>query len=903
MTKLPLPAAPDVLYLVDLSGYLFRAYHAIHPLSSPSGEPTHATYGTVTMLQKLVDAQRPALFAVAMDSRTRTFRMDIDAAYKAHRPPPPPDLSQQMERSREIVEAWGIPIFQRDGVEADDLIASVVPRALAAGLDVVIVSADKDLMQLVGPRVLMWDTMRDKAYGADDVREKFGVPPEQMRDLLALMGDSSDNVPGVPGVGPKTAAELLHSFGTIDGVYEHLADVARPKLRAALESHEADARRSRELVTLRADEPLEFDVEKLRWGGADVPRLRALYGELGFTRLASALPAPATATAEEAPIDGQAPAAGLAVRVVTTRDELAALALDAQRLGQLALAVETTTGSSMRAALVGLALATAPGEAAYVPLGHRYIGAPTQLSLATLVEVFAPVLADARVTKVGHDLKFADVALGRVGLRLDGPSFDVMLASYLLDPEADHALPRLSERTLRVALPSIEERPARARAPKLDRDELPIDVVAPVAAARADAARALVPKLQAELASAGLAALLADLEAPLARVLADMERAGVLVDLGQLGRLATLVDGELATLEKRAHDAAGHAFNVASPRQLEVVLFDELGLRSTKRTKTARSTDADVLEALSDAHPLAAIVLEHRQLAKLKGTYIDTLPALVHPQTGRIHTQWSQAVAATGRISSNDPNLQNIPVRSEVGRAIRSAFIAPPGCVLVAADYSQIELRVLAHLSGDPVLVEAFRTGQDIHARTAMELFGVAEPDVTDEMRRRAKTINFGVIYGMGEVALAKRLGIPRTEAASFIERYFVRYAGVRAYLDATLAEAQRSEAVRTMLGRRRLVRDLGSSNSMLRSAAERIATNTPIQGTAADLLKLAMLRLAAPVVPGARMVLTVHDELVFEVPEARVEEAEARVREAMESVAELAVPLVVDVVRGASWT
>ncbi|WP_437608626.1 DNA polymerase I [Sorangium sp. So ce834] len=891
-TALPPAGAPDVLYLIDLSGYVFRAYHAISPLSSPSGEPTHATYGTVAMLSKLVDERKPAYLGVAMDSPGKTFRDDLDPRYKAHRPPPPPDLGVQMNRCREIVEAYCIPIFIQEGLEADDLVAVAVARAKERGLRVVIASSDKDLMQLVdGDRVMLWDAMRDKVYGHPEVVAKFGVPPEQVRDLLALVGDSSDNVPGVPGVGLKTAAELLAQFGSLSAIYARLDDVKKPRIRESLKQHEADALLSQKLVTLDGSAPVSLDLETLRYGGADTGRLRELFTELGFSRFLKAVRAP------------EPTARAATYRVVATREELEAFAKSARAAGRLAIDVHATSREPMSGHVCGIALACEPGQAVYVPLGHRYLGAPAQLSMGDVDAVLGPLLADPELPKVGHDVKFCEVVLLRHRIGLVGVAFDTMLASYLLDPEGKNQLHELAERELGAKMQTLDEvAPKRRGQAQRGLDEIELGEATAYGAAFADVALSLTDRLRPRLRAERLEDLLVQIELPLSAVLAEMELTGVLVDPQALAQLGAQMTTELAALEQKAREMVGHDINLASPKQLEAVLFDELKLRSQRKTKTGRSTDADVLETLAEDHPFPGVVLEHRAIAKLKGTYVDALPRLVHPTTGRIHTRWSQAVAATGRLSSQDPNLQNIPIRTELGRMIRRAFVAPPGSVIVSADYSQIELRVLAHLSKDPVLVDAFRTGQDVHVRTAMEIFGVDEAGVTDEMRRRSKTINFGVIYGMGEAALAKRLDISRAEAARFIDAYFARYRGVHEFMERTMAEAKRSESVRTLLGRRRLLPDLRSSDRMRRAQAERIAQNTPIQGTAADLLKLAMVRIPRPVVPGARMVLTVHDELAFEVPIEAVDEAKAKVREAMESVFPLDVPLVVDIGHGPTW-
>jgi DNA polymerase-1 len=931
--SLPGPGTADVLYLVDLSGYVFRAYHALPPLSSTRGEPTHAVLGTVNMLQKVVNERRPRMLAVAMDSKGKTFRHALDARYKATRPAPPPDLSQQMARVEEIVRAWDAAIFQRDGLEADDLIAAVTARAVGEGWRVVIVSADKDMMQLVrdeDDRVVLWDSMRDRVYGPREVREKLGVVPSRVRDFLALTGDTSDNVPGVPGVGPKTATDLLTQLGSIDGIYARLDEVAKPKLREGLRTHEADARISQKLVTLDAGAPIAWEKDKLVWGGADVATLRRLYTELEFNRqleqLAALAPPGQLAGQHAQGTQGNPGEPGGQLLLGAQGDVAAAVpappaiersyacvldraALDrvvdaARAAGKLGIALQTTSTDAMRAVLVGISLATEPGRAHYLPLGHRYLGCPAQLSWAAVREVLAPLLADARVTVVGHDLKQTSIILLRQGVPLTGPRFDVQLAAYLVDPEAPNGMKELARRELGVTVARFEESQPKGRGPQTTFDELDVERASAFAAPDAELALALHERTAPRLEAEGLAALMRDVEMPLARVLAAMEMRGVLVDVPTLEKLGKTVDAQLRDLEAECKRAAGHDFVLRSRDQLEKILFDDLKRPVVKRTpKGGRSTDADVLEALADKHELPRAILSYRELDKLKGTYIDALPRFVHPETGRIHGRFDQAVAATGRLSSADPNLQNIPVRTELGRSIRAAFVAPPGRVILSADYSQIELRVLAHLAEDPELIDAFSTGADVHARTAALVMGKRQDEVTADERRAAKTINFGVIYGMGESALAKQLGIPREQAARFIAAYFERYAGVARFMGRTLENARQGEAVRTLLGRRRFLPNLHSANRALRFEAERIARNTPIQGTAADILKVAMVRLGGDdVVAGARMVLTVHDELVFEVEEARAKDAGEQIREAMAGAMKLSVPLLVDVGFGASW-
>lgn len=888
--ELPPPEAKDVLYLLDLSGYIFRAYHALPPLTNAAGEPTHATYGTVQMIQKLVNDRKPTYLGVALDTPGPKIRRALDARYKATRPPPPSDLAVQIARCHEIIDAYRIPTFKAEGYEADDVLAALVEGAHAAGLFVVIASSDKDLMQLVGDRCIMWDPMRDRVYGPEEVEAKWSVPPAKLRDLLALVGDTSDNVPGVPSVGPKTAADLLHKYGDLDGVYANLADIKRDKLRTALESARDDAFISRDLVTLRGSEcPVTIDRNALQYGGADVTRLRELFTELGFVRLVGLLP---QATQVEA-----------TYRSTVDAKEVAAVAAAAQKHKRLAIDLVTTSRDPMSTLIAGVAIAVEPGAALYIPVGHRYLGAPAQLSEKDVLEALRPAIEGADIEIIGHDLKFVDVTLRQRGLHLRGPIFDAMLASYLLDPELANDITTIAERDAGVRLTRFEEVAPKIRGKQTLVDELTVEDATRWAAQIPDAALRVREAVGKRIEDAGIGGVLRDIELPLSFILADMEERGVLVDLAALEKIGMFMSTELSRIEEEARAVSGHPdLNLGSPKQLEAVLFDELGLKATKKTKTGRSTDAEALEAIADDHPLPRMVLEHRAVAKLKGTYVDALPRLVHPKTGRIHGRWKQAVAATGRISSEEPNLQNIPIRTKLGKEIRRAFIAPPGHVFLAADYSQIELRVMAHLSHDPVLVDAFSKGQDVHMRTASEVFGIPPEEVTEDQRRKAKTINFGIIYGMGEVTLAKRLAVPRAEAAKFIDAYFDRHHGVREFLDRTMENARKEERVHTMFGRIRSLPDLRSTDRMRRAYAERIAQNTPIQGSAADLLKMAMIALREPVVPGARMVLTVHDELDFEVPEALAEEAAARIKKAMSEVFPLDVPLVVDVGFGRTW-
>jgi DNA polymerase-1 len=845
------------------------------------------------MLQKVVNERRPHMLAVAMDSRGPSFRKDIDVRYKATRPAPPPDLAMQMERAEQIVRAYNIPIEQAPGIEADDLIACVVLKALENGLRTVIVSADKDLMQLVrddDDRVVLWDSMRDKVYGPEEVRAKFGVAPSKMRDFLALTGDTSDNVPGVPSVGPKTASDLLNDYGSIDGIYAKIDAIKKAKLKEMLKTHEDDARVSQKLVTLKSDCPITFDLAQLVYGGANKDELRRLFTELEFTRLLETVKSEVKVTRSWAP--------------VLDKDALAKAADGARASKTLGVCVITTSHDAARGDILGVALSTAPGEGRYIPIGHRYLGAPKQLAWADVKEAIGPVLADPKITKVGHGLKFTEVALLFHDTKLHGPVFDTLLAAYLLDPETPSSLKELARRELDVVLERFEDGTAKQRA-QVPFEQLDVERATTYASADAEIAVTLGERFGPRVDQEGLGKLLREVELPLSRVLAQMEHSGVLVDVHVLETVSKRLEGELRELEAKAKAIAGRDFAIRSRDQLERILFDELELPVLKRTpKGGRSTDAEVLEELAEKHPLPKVIVEYRELDKLKGTYLDALPKCVNPKTGRIHTRFDQAVAATGRLSSSDPNLQNIPIRTEVGREIRAAFVAPKGTRIVSADYSQIELRILAHLSDDPGLIEAFTSKDDVHTHTASLVFGVPKSEVTRDMRSRVKAINFGIMYGMGDAALAKQIGTSRDEAARFIEAYFDRYRGVARFLEKTIEQARRGEAVRTLLGRRRFLPNLHSPNRGLRMEAERVAKNTPIQGTAADILKLAMVKLGArePVVPGARMILTVHDELVFEVPEQHVKSAMGRIKEEMESSMKLRVPLVVEVGEGANW-
>ncbi|KPK52151.1 MAG: hypothetical protein AMJ63_10280 [Myxococcales bacterium SG8_38_1] len=890
---LPGKGDPKTIYVIDISSYVFRAYHALPPLSNSKGEPTHAVAGVSSMLLKLLREREPRTVIVAMDSREGSFRKDLFEAYKANRPPAPPDLQQQMLRVREIVDAWGMSPLEAPGFEADDIIATLVREAREEGLQVVIVSADKDLLQLVGEDVVMYDTMRDKVFGPEETREKLGVEPSQVRDLLSLMGDSSDNVPGVPSVGQKTAAKLLNEHGSLEGIYEHLDSITRKALKQKLTDHREDAIAARELVTLRDDVPVDAKLVNRAYEGGNTAALRNIFTELELTRLLAHLdPAPA--------IEGH-------YETITTAEGLARVAAAIRDAGRFALYSVMDVDDPIVGELVGIAVSWLEGVSAYIPLGHRYIGAPDHLSWDEAEPVLTPLLQNSLIPKQTL-AKRETVFWNRRGLILRGVEFDPSLASYLLDPARHaHRLEDVARQELDGEL--SEEDAVRGKGKKaLNWDEVEVERVAQYANERADYSYRLSELLTPRMHEGEFERLFYDIELPLAGVLATMELSGIRVDTALLQELSAEAEAELETLHARCTELAGHEFNVSSPRQLETILFDELGLEPEKIKKTksgARSTDQGVLEELALLHPLPQAILDYRSVSKLKSTYLDALPQEVNRDTGRIHTRYNQLVAATGRLSSSDPNLQNIPIRTEMGRRVREAFIPADGWSMLAADYSQIELRVLAHLSRDPALVEAFSRGDDVHVQTACALFGVQPDEVSKHMRGQAKTVNFAVIYGQTQFALARNLKIERSEAQRYIDAFFDQYAGVKAFLDEVVEQARANGFVTTLLGRRRALPDIRSRNHNLRAGAERIARNTPIQGTAADIMKVAMVRVQRDLEKRrfeSRMVLTVHDELVFESPPAEHEVLESLVLDHMQNAVPLSVPLPVESAWGANW-
>jgi len=883
--------AKKTLFLIDGSSYIYRAYHAVRGLSTKEGFPTNAIFGFTNMLLKVLREQEPNYVAMVLDSPGLTHRHEIFPDYKANRPPMPDDLKVQIPRIEDLTRAFNIAALRMDGYEADDIIATLVDRLSEEVDDIVIVSSDKDLMQLVSPGVRMLDTMKDRWIGTEEVRERFGVNPEHVPDVLALIGDSSDNVPGLTGVGPKTAGKLISRFGDLELLLEH-SDEITGKAGQSLASEADSVRLSFSLVTLDRDVPIDVTLDNLSMKDPDDEALRNIFSELQFTRFLKEL-SPRSSLDREG------------YRLVLTERDLSELVENLDSVGRFALDVETDSRDPVIANLVGISFSWEQGQAAYIPLAHSYLGVPAQLDTDKVKGALSTVLTDPKKGKIGQNIKYDLQVLSRAGWPLEGIEFDTMVASYLANPSRrSHSLAEIAAEYFNHTMISFKD-VAGSGKKQIPFYEVPLEDACEYSCEDADVTYRAADLLGSEVKNLGLSGLFRDVEMPLVRVLAQMELAGILLDTGHLAGLSGEVKEKLSALEGKIHQEAGRDFNINSPRQLGQILFEDLGLPVIKKTKTGYSTSGDVLLELSEKHHLPAMVLDYRSLAKLKSTYIDSLPGLVNPETGRIHTSFNQTATATGRLSSSNPNLQNIPVRTELGRRIREAFVAPDGSVLLCADYSQIELRVLAHLSGDKRLLTAFGEDGDIHEQTAREILGAAE-DVDPELRRRAKVVNFGIIYGMSAFGLGKELGIHPKVAADIISSYFETYSGVKEYIDRTLTEAAETGYVTTLSMRRRYLPELGSSNPNFRQLAERMAINTPIQGTAADLIKIAMLHIQDQLkkeVPEARMLLQVHDELVFEVPEDKTEQTAGIVRPAMEDVMELAVPLVVDIGIGKNWT
>ena len=986
------------LHLIDGSGYIFRAYYAVRTLSTSDGTPTNAVLGFAKMLHKLLRQEQPEHIAIAFDTAEDNFRHQMYPKYKANRSDPPEDLTPQFPLIYELVEAMGLPSMAIVGYEADDVLATQARCAVAAGYDVVLVTGDKDLMQLVGDHLTLFDPMKDQFFTRNEVIDRFGVPPEHIVDFLALMGDSSDNVPGVPKVGPVAAAKLIHAYGDVEAVIAGLSTQKKHKVYEASVLENADlARLSKRLVILQDHVPMPFDAAKLRWGGPREPELAAFLtrieargllrdfgleavadpsaphaaalrpaygdasaaiGEGSREALAAASGAPASEVAgrglqhlahappgtgpgqanpsastgpqrrASAPAEMQVDAAPgtpqnndqllalfgtlsptrpidrAAYRTLFHHDDLVAVADSIRRAKVVSVDLETTSLNAMQADIVGVSVCVPDGVPAYVPVAHHYLGVPRQLPLEDVLAVLAPLLSDPGIGKVGQHLKYDALVLRRVGVHLTPIAHDSMLAAYALDPSRpSYGLDALAREYLGHECIAYDDVTGKGRNRRPFSD-VTVEEATAYAAEDADVALRLCQLLVRSLHAARREAVYRDIEMPLVPVLIEMEAAGVAIDAAHFAILDKEFAERLLALEAQAHAMLGRRMNLASPKQLAEVFFTELKLSPGRKTKTGFSTDQAVLESLAPQHPLAAIVLQHRLLSKLKGTYIDALPRLCDSVTRRVHTSFQQTGTATGRLSSTDPNLQNIPIRGEDGRRIRAGIVAPAGHVILCADYSQIELRIMAHLANDESFIDAFSRGEDIHARTASEILTGGEP-VSKEARRRAKAINFGILYGLSEFGLARQLSIPRAEAQAYIRAYFARYSRIRSFLDGVIEEGRQRGYTQTLFGRRRPLPNLASSNGTLRQGAERIAMNAPIQGSAADLIKVAMVRVQRELSRSqwaTRLLLQVHDELVLEVPTHEVAAVRTLVITHMAQAARLRVPLVVDVGTGANW-
>ena len=884
--------SPQRLFLIDGSSYIYRAYFAIRHLSNSQGMATNAIFGFTNMLLKVMRELQPDHLAVIFDSKGPTFRKELYPEYKANRAAMPEDLVPQIPYIKKVVEGFNLPAIEKAGFEADDIIATLAKEFAAQGMEVTVVTGDKDLMQIVSDRVRLLDTMKDKVSGPAEVAERFGGV-DKVVEVQALAGDSSDNVPGVPGIGEKTAKALIDEFGDIETLLASL-DRVKGKRRENLEVYAEQARLSKRLVTLVDSVELDVDYDDFALGEPDREALTALFKECGFHKLLQEF---SSAT--------RAGATGADYRCVLNQADLDAMVAALKAAERFAFDTETTGLDPLRADLVGLSFSVAAGAAWYIPVNHHYLGVPEQLPTAVVLDALRPLLASPDYLKIGQNLKYDILVMARAGVAVAEPLFDTMLASYLANPAAkSHGMDSLAAELLDYRTISFSE-VAGSGKKQVGFDEVEVEKATVYAAEDADITLRLFEKLLPMLAEQEQEGLFHDVEMPLLPILTAMEQVGIRIDPVFLGGLSAEMEKKLALLETQIHALAGGSFNIGSPKQLGEVLFERLGLPKGKKTKTGWSTDVEVLSNLAEEHEIAAQILDYRSLAKLKGTYTDALPKLIHPETGRIHTSFNQAITATGRLSSSDPNLQNIPIRSEEGRRIREGFIPADGCLLLSADYSQVELRILAHMADEPALKEAFARGEDIHRRTASEVLGLFPEMVTDEQRRAAKAINFGVIYGMSAFGLARQLGIGRREAQQFIDTYFERYPGIRTFMDACIAEAREKLYVSTLLGRRCAVPEIHSKNGAVRGYAERNAINYPVQGSAADIIKVAMVkidrRLAAEKLQ-TKMLLQVHDELVFEVPQEELAAVTRLVREEMEGAVELSVPLLVEVGSGRNW-
>lgn len=889
------------LYLIDGNSYIYRAYYAIRGLSTSKGLPTNAIYGFTNMLLKVVREKKPDYIAIAFDSPAPTERHRLFEEYKAQRPKAPNELVYQIPYIKKIVDAFRIPVLEIEGYEADDILATLAKKGEREGLDVTIVTGDKDIFQIIGPNIKTYDTMKDKIYQEKDVLKRFGVLPDKVVEVMGLMGDTIDNIPGVPGIGEKTAIELIKEFGSIENLLKNLDKVRKPKLREALQKNKEIARLSRSLATIHTDLPLKVDLRDFSIKEPDNESLLHILKELEFTSLLKLLTPHAALETKE-------------YITITSEEDFLKLIERVKKSREFSIDLETTGKDPMLAGIVGISISLEPNKAYYIPVGHSLISVRErvypesyhQLKRDYVLNILKPILEDEKIKKVGQNIKYEMVVLRNYGIKLKGISFDTMIASYLLNPiKPVHNLENIALEYLDYKVLTYEEVVGKGKK-QIGFEKVPIDMATKYSCEDSDITLRLKGILEPLIEEKGLKTLFYDVEMPLVEVLAEIEMSGFKIDKELFHKMSKDIEGQLNSIIERIYFLAGEEFNINSPKQLAEVLFKKLKLKPTKRTKTGYSTNVEVLQELALQHELPKEILEYRNLFKIKSTYLDTLPDLINPKTGRVHTSLNQTVTATGRLSSSEPNLQNIPIRGELGKRIREAFIAEKGNLLLSADYSQIELRILAHMAQDEILIEAFKKGEDIHTRTATEIFNLPPESITPDMRRQAKTVNFGIIYGISPYGLSIELGITPSQAKDLIDKYFERHKGVKGFIEKNLEEAKLKGYVTTILCRQRPIPELMSPNSMVRQLGERLAINTPIQGSAADLIKLAMVNISKrlnKMDSRAMMILQIHDELVFEFPEEELDQVKKVVKEEMEGVIEFSVPIKVDIGVGRNWS
>lgn len=885
----------ETVYLIDGHSYIYRAFHAIGHLSNSRGLPTNAVFGFTKMLLKLMEEKEPTYLAVAVDAEGPTFRHRLYKDYKVTRPPMPPDLSYQLPYIKRIIRGMHIRLIETPGYEADDIIGTLARKGKEKGFRVVIVTGDKDFRQLISPGTSLWDTMRDRHTDYETFKEDYQIEPEKIIDLMGLSGDSSDNIPGVPGVGEKTALGLIKEYGSLENVYGHLDEIQKKKLKENLESARDDAVLSKQLVTIDQFIPIDEDIEDLKVGEPEADVLSALFRELEFKELWEQFSSHSDLKKQD-------------YRLCNSEEDLLDLAEKMKKKGRVSIDTETTSSDPHHAELVGISFCFEENRATYLPIGHRYIGAPEQLSLDKVLKILGPLLEDEKIAKIGQNIKYDALVLKHHGVDLRGMHFDTMVASYVINPGLrQHNLGYLAHHYLNYRMVHYKEIVGKGKSP-LNFSEVEVETAKDYSCEDVDITLKLTSVLDRQLQEDMNQDLFYSLEMKLVPVLLDMELAGIKIDIPFFHQMSRRFSERIRKIREEIYAEAGMEFNINSSQQLGFVLFEKLSLPVQKKTAKTRSfsTDVRVLQKLAALNfQIPQLVLQYRTLSKLQSTYLDALIKIVNPSTGRIHTSFNQTVAATGRLSSSNPNLQNIPIRGEEGREIRKGFVAEDGHVLLSADYSQVELRLFAHYSGDPVLIEAFKKGEDIHSRTASEILGVPMEEVSQDMRRIAKAINFGIIYGMGPRKLGDELGLDNKKAKEYIDSYYERYAGVARYRKEMVQTAQEKGYVTTLLNRRRYTPEIQSENNRARSEAERIAVNTPIQGTAADLIKMAMIKIHDRLKREhlkTRMILQVHDELLFEVPENEIEKTTPLIKEEMEGVYELKVPLKVDIQFGRNW-